>query len=86
MPRVLVVTDNGQTVVDELVNPKHLDNEHSAVQLIERLAWGLEDAVRAEARFRDAIESAVARRSTIVDAEQQPKGRLHGERHRAFLS
>jgi hypothetical protein len=67
MPRVLVVTDNGRTVVDELVNPEQLDNEQSAVELIERLAWGLEDAVRAEARFRDAIESAMPRRSAIVD-------------------
>jgi hypothetical protein len=86
MPRVLVVTDNGRTVVDELVNPEQLDNEHSAVQLIERLAWGLEDAVRAEARFRDAIESALPTRSAIVDAGQPPKSRLRGEHDRAFRS
>jgi hypothetical protein len=86
MPRVLVVTDNGRTVVDELVNPEQLDNEHSAVELIERLAWGLEDAVRAEARFRDAIESALPTRPAIVDAEQPPKSRPRGEHDRAFRS
>lgn len=57
MPRVLVTTDDSsqQVVLDEAVNPEHLDTEHSAVQLIERLAWGIQDAATAELAFRDAV-------------------------------
>ena len=50
MPRVLVTTDDSdrEILLDELVNPEHLGNEHSAEQLIERLAWSIEDAAVAE--------------------------------------
>lgn len=44
MPRIIVVDDNGKTTMDERVVADHLDDEHSAVQLLERLAWGIEDA------------------------------------------
>jgi hypothetical protein len=55
MPRVLVMTDdaNREVLLDELVNSEHLGNGHSAEQLIERLAWSIEDAVEAEA---EAVE------------------------------
>jgi hypothetical protein len=51
MPRVLVMTDDAkrEVLLDELVNPEHLGSEHSAEQLIERLAWSIEDAADAEA-------------------------------------
>jgi hypothetical protein len=57
MPRVLVQTDdsNRSIVLNEQVNPEHLDTGHSAEQLIERLAWGIEDAARAERAFVDAL-------------------------------
>jgi hypothetical protein len=52
MPRVLVMTDDKkrEVMLDELVNPEHLGNGHSAEQLIERLAWSIEDAARVEAK------------------------------------
>jgi hypothetical protein len=51
MPRVLVMTDDSkrEVLLDELVNPEHLGNGHSAEQLIQRLAWSIEDASEAEA-------------------------------------
>jgi hypothetical protein len=57
MPRVLVTTDDSsrQVLIDEQISPAHLDSEHSAGQLIERLAWAIEDATRAEAAFRGAV-------------------------------
>ena len=50
MPRVLVTTDDSkrEILLDELVNPEHLGNGHSADQLIERLAWSIEDAAVVE--------------------------------------
>ena len=50
MPRVLVMTDNDEreVLLDEMVNPEHLGNGHSADQLIERLAWSIEDAAQVE--------------------------------------
>jgi hypothetical protein len=51
MPRVLVITDDAkrQVLLDELVIPEHLGSGDSAEQLVERLAWSIEDATRAEA-------------------------------------
>jgi hypothetical protein len=50
MPRVLVMTDDSEreVLLDELVNPEHLGSGHSADQLIERLAWSIEDAAVVE--------------------------------------
>jgi len=52
MPRVMVMTDDKkrEVMLDELVNPEHLGNGHSAEQLIERLAWSIEDAAKVEAK------------------------------------
>lgn len=52
MPRVMVMTDDTkrEVLLDELVNPEHLGTGHSAEQLIERLAWSIEDAAKVEAR------------------------------------
>ena len=61
MPRVLVTTDDyrpggvGQVLVNEQVDLVDLASEQSSEQLIERLAWGIEDAARAETAFRDAL-------------------------------
>jgi hypothetical protein len=50
MPRVLVVTDgpDREVVMSEHVVPQHLHSAHGRGQLVERLAWGIDDAVRAE--------------------------------------
>jgi hypothetical protein len=57
MPRILIVTDNGdagaagdagEVVYSEKLVPAHLQSEHSGRLLVERLAWAVEDAGRAE--------------------------------------
>jgi hypothetical protein len=53
MPRIIVSAENGDerpVLLDERVEPAHLDDEHHSVQLLERIAWAL-DAEDAEARF-----------------------------------
>jgi ABC-type enterochelin transport system ATPase subunit len=46
MARIIVTPDDKTDVVllDERVNPIHLRNEFSSMQVIERLAWAVEDA------------------------------------------
>jgi hypothetical protein len=72
MPRVLVVADGPEreVVMEEWVDPEHIDTRHSASQLIERLAWGVEDAARVEQRFKSIVAPArlgsdAARRSYL---------------------
>ena len=36
-------------MMDEQVDPVHLENEHTSLALIQRLAWAIEDAKQAEA-------------------------------------
>jgi hypothetical protein len=59
MPRVLVTTDdhNHAIVLDESVCCDRLGEGREADALIERLAWSIDDAERAESafRFRDAL-------------------------------
>jgi hypothetical protein len=49
MARILVTTDPTTDhatpiLLDERVYSMHLDNEHNAAQLIERLGWAISDA------------------------------------------
>jgi hypothetical protein len=46
MARIIVTPDDQTDVVllDERVYPIHLENERSSLQVIERLAWAVEDA------------------------------------------
>jgi len=53
MARIIVTTDpteqRGTSVLlDECVHPVHLNSDHSAAQLVERLAWAVRDAAAAE--------------------------------------
>jgi hypothetical protein len=52
MPKIIVVSEveNGRTIatLEERVVPAHLEDEHSAAQLIERLGWAIVDAEQAE--------------------------------------
>jgi hypothetical protein len=52
MPRLIVVSRGGQgkaaITFDEEVRSVHLDTEHSAAQLIERVCWAILDAESAE--------------------------------------
>lgn len=49
MARIIVTTDPtpdcaAPVLMDESVYSIHLDNEHNAAQLIERLGWAISDA------------------------------------------
>jgi hypothetical protein len=49
MPRIIVTTDPttehaAPVLLEERVSSIHLDNDHSAAQLIERLGWAIADA------------------------------------------
>ena len=49
MARIIVTTDptidhTAPVLMDESVYSVHLDNEHNAAQLIERLGWAITDA------------------------------------------
>lgn len=61
MARLIVTSDNdrGQILMDETVRPVHLEDPHSSLQIIERMAWAVEDAER-HSPVR-AIRSAVGR-------------------------
>ena len=56
MARIIVTPDERNDVVllDERVYPVHLENKLSSMQVIERLAWAVEDAeaTRADNRAR----------------------------------
>jgi hypothetical protein len=72
MPRILVVADGPEheVVLNEWVGPEHVASEHSASQLMERLAWGVQDAARAEKRLRrmfreERITGAASARSYL---------------------
>jgi hypothetical protein len=59
MARIIVTPDDRSDVVllDERVNPIHLRSEVSSQQVIERLAWAVEDA---DASKREGAKSPVA--------------------------
>ena len=49
MARIIVTTDPttqhaAPVLLEESVNSIHLDNDHTAAQLIERLGWAIADA------------------------------------------
>ncbi len=53
MPRVLVTTHTSEVsdppvLMDESVFPANLEDDHSAAQLIERIAWAVSDAAEVE--------------------------------------
>lgn len=53
MARIIVTTDSttnrsAPVLLDESVYSVHLDNDHNAAQLIERLGWAIADAENAQ--------------------------------------
>lgn len=73
MPRILIVTDAGdaaEVVYSEKLVPAHLQSEHSGRLLVERLAWAVEDARRAE-RKRSETRKAPRRVDLAVQKEEQ---------------
>ena len=52
MPRLIVLSDSngegdGEVTLEEYVLPAHVETEHSAAQLIERVSWAIRDAANA---------------------------------------
>jgi hypothetical protein len=73
MPRILIVTDagdGGEVVYSEKLVPAHLQSEHSGRLLVERLAWAVEDAGRAE-RKRPQARSAPRKVDLQLVEEEQ---------------
>ena len=71
MPRILIVTDAGETdevVYSEKLVPAHLQSEHAGRLLVERLAWAVEDARRAE---RSQLETRRAEREVSSATERK---------------
>jgi hypothetical protein len=63
MARIIVTTERPEhldapVLLDELVCPDHLSDDHSAAQLIERLGWAVTDAEDAERRLAASRASA----------------------------
>jgi hypothetical protein len=58
MPRIIVTTDppsqtgEDPVLLDERVHSVHISTDHAAAQLVERLAWAIGDAERAERATR----------------------------------
>jgi hypothetical protein len=55
MPRIIVTTEgsarpDAPVLLDEWVYPEHLNDNHSADQLIERIGWAVNDADDIERR------------------------------------
>jgi hypothetical protein len=42
MARIIVQNASGKVLLDERdVRPEHIDDEHSAIQLLDRLSWAI---------------------------------------------
>ncbi len=53
MARIIVTTDQTEpshtsVLLEERVYPVHIASDHAAAQLMERLAWAIDDAERTE--------------------------------------
>jgi len=64
MPRIIVITekatlpDGDSVLLDESVRSVHLSSDHAAAQLVQRLAWAIDDAESAEghrSRSKDTL-------------------------------
>ncbi|MGA2453720.1 MAG: hypothetical protein ABSG93_09395 [Solirubrobacteraceae bacterium] len=89
MPRIIVTTDavasglTGETPVllEEHVHSVHLSTGHASAQLIERLAWAIGDAERAEGA------GAEGARPDVAHAERSsPRERAATNRRRSSAS
>jgi hypothetical protein len=56
MPKIIVISEHTdgerRVTLEETVVPAHLEDEHSAAQLVERMGWALLDAEQVEATRR----------------------------------
>ena len=77
MPQILIVTDSpdnvGEVVYREHINPVHLASGHSGGQLVERLAWAVEDAALAERRADRQLGGAKRPKGDLRATRPQPE-------------
>jgi hypothetical protein len=80
MPRVIVTTDQVSSqltdtpvLLSESVNSLHLNDEHAAAQLIQRLAWAIGDAEDVEGA--DGWDFSLTTRAGRARREQAEDGR-----------
>jgi len=70
MARIVVQSDDQRTVLldEKQVRPEHLNNRHSAAQLLERLQWAIRDA---DGRNVGALRRRAGRAPTAPILSQQ---------------
>jgi hypothetical protein len=60
MPKIIVISEHTdgerRVTLEERVEPLHLEDEHSAAQLVERVGWAILDAEQVEATIREPRE------------------------------
>jgi len=83
MPRVIVIADQSRpddahVLLDEHVESVHLSDEHSAMQLVERLGWAINDAEDAE---RVHVERVQVQRPARRRAPSSRPSARPGARH-----
>ncbi len=74
MPRIIVTADpvspepndHAAVLLEEHVHSVHLSTEHAAAQLVERLAWAVSDAERAERTLLRADRRTKRRRPARI--------------------
>jgi hypothetical protein len=79
MSRILVLPDSAHPqlegcplLMDEEVQPEHLQDGHSANQLLERVAWAVCDASECDLRGPGRSSKSVLRRESLAT----PQGRI----------
>ncbi|MHB8242901.1 MAG: hypothetical protein ACYDHN_13045 [Solirubrobacteraceae bacterium] len=79
MPRIIVTTDHSEpstdpdVLLEETVHSVHLDTDHAAAQLVQRLAWAISDAEDAEGAGPD--RSARSSRMTSARGSRSSRTR-----------
>ena len=60
MPRIIVISEHTdgerRVTLEERIVPVHLEDDHSAAQLVERLGWAILDAEQVERTTREPRE------------------------------
>ena len=79
MPRIIITTTAGvgsdhfgpPLMLDEQVSTDHLSDDHSSLQLLERICWAIEDAEHWEVddARREAEEAAEARNISMQERD-----------------
>lgn len=83
MPRIIVTTDAASSALsdqapvwlNEHVHSVHLSTDHAAAQLVERLAWAIDDAEKAEGASTAPAQRGTARARARRATKRSPQRR-----------